>query len=142
MCSMKHSTELIVPDLYAKPVVAVDWMQKHLSFSDEYFSELIGVSWECFSQWKSGRQRLENSQVRNVENLSFALNRLLSFFGFRRDLMMLVLDCESDRHEIRRTSVTPPWLGTSLRKYMLREGSRGIHQVGCWVEKMRSANTP
>ena len=40
---MKHSTELIVPDVYAKPVVAVDWMEKHLSFSDEYFAELIGV---------------------------------------------------------------------------------------------------
>jgi len=64
---MTLSTERIVPDVYAKPVAAVDWMQKHLYFSDEYFAELIGVSRECFWQWKSGRQRLENPQVRNVK---------------------------------------------------------------------------
>lgn len=70
------------------------------------------------------------------------MNRLLSFFNFRRDLMMRVLDFEFDNHEIPRSTFTPPWVGTSLRPYMLRESGRGIDEVDSWVQTMRSANSP
>ena len=121
---------------------AVNWLQKHLTFSDEYFAQLIGVSQEVLCKWKSGTQGLESSQMETLTKFFTAMNRLLSFFNFRRDLMMRVLDFSLISHERVRSSFTPPWLGTSLRLYMLRESGRGIDDVDSWVQTMRSANSP
>lgn len=137
------TAEFIIPDVYgqANIVSAVDWLQEHLSFSDEYLAQLIGVPQELFSQWKKGEQTLTTSQVRKLKNLSTAMTRLLSFLNFRRELMMRILELHSDSYEIRRTSFTPPWLGTSLKDYLLRYGGRGIDEVDSWVQSLRSANS-
>jgi hypothetical protein len=122
-------------------VSAVDWLQEHLSFSDEYLAKLIGARPELFSHWKRGEQTLTNSQVRKLKNLSTAMNRLLSYLNFRRDLMMRILEFHSDSYQVQKTSFTPPWLGTSLKDYMLRYGGRGIDEVDSWVQSLRSANS-
>lgn len=121
---------------------AVEWLQEHLSFSDEYLAELIGARQELFAQWKKGGQTLTSSQVRKLKKLSTAMTRLLSYLNFRRDLMMHVLKFQADDSvQIRRTSFTPPWLGTSLKDYLLHHGGRGIDAVDSWVQSMRSANS-
>jgi hypothetical protein len=144
MSSYTTSTaEVIIPDVYgqANPVSAVDWLQEHLSFSDEYLAQLIGARQELFAEWKTGGQTLTNSQVRKLKKLSTAMTRLLSYLNFRRDLMMQILEFHSDSDQIRRTSFTPPWLGASLKDYLLHHGGRGIDAVDSWVQSMRSANS-
>ena len=120
---------------------AIEWLQEHLSFSDEYLAQLVGVSEELFSAWKRSEHTLRNSQVRKLRNLSTAMNRLLSFFNFRRDLIMRVLEFHADCNQIQRTSNSPPWLGTSLRDYMLHHGDKGIKEVDSWVQSLGSANS-
>lgn len=143
MSSITPTTELLIPDVYGQGnvVSAIDWLQENLSFSNEYLAQLIGARQELFAQWKRGGQTLTSSQVQTLENLSAAINRLLSFFNFRRDLMMRVLEFQADSNQVQRTSNSPPWLGTSLRDYMLHHGDKGIKEVDSWVQSLGSANS-
>ena len=137
---MLDHTDLIIPDVYDPDVLsAVRWIQEHLPFSDEDLARLIGVNTELFSQWKTGAQTLTDSQTETLEDLSLAINRLLSFYGFRRDLMVTVLEFRSES-PIQRSRFTPPWLGTSLKDYMLSHGAKGIAAVDSWVQEIKSAN--
>ena len=137
---MLDHTDLIIPDVYDPDVLsAVRWIQEHLPFSDEDLARLIGVNTELFSQWKTGAQTLTDSQTETLEDLSLAINRLLSFYGFRRDLMVTVLEFRSES-PIPRSRFTPPWLGTSLKDYMLSHGAKGIAEVDDWIQTIRSAS--
>ena len=132
--------ELIIPDVYDPDVLsAVRWLQEHLPFSDEYLARLIAVSTDLFSEWKTGAQALTDSQIETLESLSLAINRLLSFYGFRRDLMVTILEFHSES-PIQRSRFTPPWLGTSLKDYMLDHGAKGIADVDDWIQTIRSAS--
>lgn len=136
---MLDHADLIIPDVYDPDVLsAVRWLQGHLPFSDEYLAQLIGATTEVFSEWKTGAQTLTDSQIETLENLSLALNRLLSFYSFRRDLIVSVLEFHSDS-PIQRSRFTPPWVGTSLKDYMLSHGAKGIAEVDAWVQKIKSA---
>lgn len=119
-----------------------EWLQNDLSFSDEYLAKLIGADQKRFCEWKRGEQKLTKSQVRKLRNLSAAMTRLLSFLNFRRDLMIRILEFHSDSDEIQRTKFTPPWLGSSLREFMLGDGDTGVNEVRIWVECVRSASSP
>jgi hypothetical protein len=135
------NSEFIIPDVYGQDTLStVNWLQENLSFSDEYLAQLVGVREELFSAWKRGEHTLRNSQVQKLKTLSTTINRLLSFLNFRRDLMMRVLEFHSKGNEVRRTRCTPPWLGTSLRDYLLRHGRPGIDEVDHWVQSLGSAN--
>ena len=84
---MSDHADLIIPDVYDPDVLsAVRWLQAHLPFSDEDLARLIGASTELFSEWKTGAQTLSDSQIETLEDLSLAINRLLSFYSFRRIL--------------------------------------------------------
>jgi len=127
--------------VYSQDVLsAVNWLQENLSFSDEYLAQLVGAPQEVFCQWKRGEATLTSSQVQTLEKFSTAMNRLLSFFSFRRDLMLRVLEFHSDSYQIRWNSFTPPWVGTSLKDYLLRHGGRGIDEVDSWVQSLKFAN--
>jgi transcriptional regulator with XRE-family HTH domain len=138
------SDAFIIRDVYAQAneVAELEWLQKDLSFSDEYLAKLIGASQKRFSQWKSGEQTLTSLQVQKLKNLSTAMARLVSFLSFRPDLIRRVLEFHCDAAEIRRTKLTPPWLGMSLRNYMLRYRTTGVNEVESWVQRVRSANAP
>ena len=134
---MLDHADLIIPDVYDPDVLsAVRWLQEHLPFSDEYLAHLIGASTELFSEWKTGAQTLTSSQMQILENLSLAINRLLSFYGFRRDLTVSVLEFQFDGDKVQRSTYTPPWLGSSLKDYLLCHGGRGIAAVDLWVQKV------
>ena len=138
---MLDRADLIIPDVYDPDVLsAVRWLQEHLPFSDEYLAQLIGASTGLFSEWKTGAQALTDSQMETLENLSLAINRLLSFYGFRRDLIVSVLEFHSDS-PIQRSRFTPPWVGTSLKDYILNRGAEGIAEVDDWIQTIRSANS-
>jgi hypothetical protein len=83
-----RNPELIVPNAYADIVSGVEWLQENLAFSNEYVAELIEARQELFTRWKRGEQTLNSSQEQKLENFWDAMNRLLSFFGFRRDLRL------------------------------------------------------
>jgi len=137
---MIDHADLIIPDVHDPDVLsAVRWLQAHLPFSDEYLAQLIGVSQELFSEWKTGAQALTDSQMQTLESLSLAINRLLSYYGFRRDLMVSVLEFHSES-PIERSRFTPPWLGASLKDYLLCHGAKGIAEVDDWIQKIRSAS--
>lgn len=137
---MLDHPDLIIPDVYDPDVLsAVRWLQEHLPFSDDYLAQLIGASTASFFEWKTGAQTLTDSQIETLEDLSIAINRLLSFYGFRRDLMVTVFGIRSES-PIQRTRFTPPWLGTSLKDYMLSHGEKGIAEVDDWIQTIRSAN--
>jgi hypothetical protein len=126
---MLDHADLIIPDVYDPDVLsAVRWLQEHLPFSDEYLAQLISISTELFSEWKTGAQTLSDSQIQTLENLSLAINRLLSFYSFRRDLMVSVLEFHSDS-PMQRSRFTPPWVGTSLKDYMLSHGAKELQRL-------------
>src|SRR5690349_1269938 len=137
---MVDHADLIVPDVYDPDLLsAVRWLQEHLPFSDEYLAHLIGIKTELFSEWKTGAQTLSDSRMQTLENLSLAINRLLSFYSFRRDLIVSVLEFHSDS-PVQRSRFTPPWVGTSLKDYLLSHGAKGIAEVDSWVQEIKSAN--
>jgi hypothetical protein len=134
--------ELIIPDVHDTDVLcAVRWLQEHLSFPDDYLAQLIGATPELFSRWKTGEQALTSSQMETLDNLSIAINRLLSYYGFRRDLIVSVLEFQSNSDQVQRSIYTPPWIGTSLKDYLLDHGARGIAEVNDWIEKVKVANS-
>jgi hypothetical protein len=130
--------ELIIPDVSDPDVLsAVRWLQDHLPFSDQYLAQLIEVRPELFKEWKTGAQTLTDPQIETLDNLSLAINRLLSFYGFRRALMVTILEFRSES-PIQRSRFTPPWVGTSLKDYMLSHGAKGIAEVDDWIQTLRS----
>jgi hypothetical protein len=132
--------DLIIPDVYDPDVLStVRWLQAHLPFSDEYLAQLVGASADLFSEWKTGAQTLTDSQIQTLENLSLAINRLLSYFNFRRDLMVSVLEVHSDS-PMQWSRFTPPWIGTSLKDYLLAHGVKGIAELNNWIQAIRSAS--
>lgn len=132
--------DLIIPHVYDPDLrTAVGWLQKQLPFSDEYLAQLLVAPRDLFSTWKTGDQTLTTSQTQTLQNLSTAISRLLSFYGFRRDLVVRVLKFHSP-NQLYRNTLTPPWVGDSLKNYMLANGAKGIAEVDHWVQKMRSAN--
>lgn len=135
-----RNDDLIIPDVYDPDLLtAVGWLQKHLPFSDQYLTHLIKAPRELFSARKRGEQTLTVSQTQTLEKLSTAINRLLSFYNFRRDLVVRVLEFHSD-NQVYRTRFTPPWAGNSLKNYMLHHGAKGIAEVDAWVQEIRFAN--
>ena len=137
---MLDHADLIIPAVYDPDVLsAIRWLQAHLPFSDEDLAQLLGVSTEVFGEWKTGAQILSDSQIETLEDLSLTINRLLSFYSFRRDLMVTILEFHSES-PIQRSRFTPPWLGTSLKDYMLSHGAKGIAEVDSWVQEIKSAN--
>jgi hypothetical protein len=126
--------------VYGRDVLsAVKWLQDHLSL---YLAQLVGINQEVFSKWKGGgKEELTRSQVQVLESFSAAMNRLLSFYNFRRELMTRVLEARFDEYQIQPTKLTPPWRGTSLREYMLSQGLTGVNEVDSWVQRIRSANS-
>jgi hypothetical protein len=138
---MIDHADLIIPDVYDPDLLsAVRWLQEHLPFSDEYLAQLIGASTELFSEWKAGAQTFTDSQLQTLENLSLAINRLLSYYNFRRGLMVSVLEFHSDS-PVQRSRFTPPWVGTSLKDYLLAHGAKGIAEVDDWIQTIRSASS-
>ena len=137
---MLDHADLIIPNVYDADVLsAVCWLQEDLPFSDEDLARLIGVNAELFSEWKTGAPTLSDSQIEALDDLSLPINRLLSFYGFRRDLMVTVLEFRSES-PIHRSRLTPPWVGTSLKDYMLSHGAKGIAEVDSWVQEIKSAS--
>jgi transcriptional regulator with XRE-family HTH domain len=135
--NLKAASELIIPDVYNTDVLpAVKWLQEHLPFSDEELAGLIGVSPEQFSDWKMDQHSLTNERTETLQNLCTVISRLLSFFNFRRALIMQALDF----HYVQRDRYTPPWLGASLKEYLLGHGAKGIAEVDRWIQKIGSAN--
>jgi hypothetical protein len=131
------SGELIIPDAFSDDVLSdVNWLKEHLSFSDEYFAQLVGVPQELFCQWKRGEATLTSSQVQTLEKFSTAIRRVLSYYGFRRDLMMRVLEVHFE-DRIHRTKFTPPWVGSSLKDYLLHHGGEGSDEVDSWVQSLK-----
>ena len=138
---MLDHADLIIPDVSDPDVLsAVRWLQEHLPFSDQYLAQLIEVSPELFSEWKIGARTLTDSQIETLENLSLAINRLLSFYNFRRDLIVCVLEILFDGDKVQRSTFTPPWLGASLKGYLLAHGAKGIAALDAWIQKIRSAS--
>ena len=56
----------------------------------------------------------------------------------RRDVIVSVLEFHSDS-PIQRSSFTPPWVGASLKDYILAHGAKGIAEVDDWIQTIRSA---
>lgn len=143
-----HTTpaqQFIIPDFYSSrtdsPMYVVSWLQENLSLSDDYIASLVRVRKDLFAEWKNGSPTLTSSQVKDLKAFSSAMTRLLSFLNFRRDLMLRMLDFHNQEERHRPTPLTPPWLGTSLKAYMMNHGHRGIREVDSWVQAMRSANS-
>lgn len=135
-----RNDDLIIPDVYDPDLLtAVAWFQEHLPFSDEYLAQLIEVPRELFSEWKKGDQTLTISQTQTLEKLSTAISRLLSFYGFRRHLVVRVLEIHTDNQGYRN-KLTPPWVGNSLKNYMLLHRAKGIAEVDAWLQNAGSAN--
>jgi DNA-binding transcriptional regulator YiaG len=119
----------------------IKWLQDHLNLSDEYIASLIKVRREILSEWKNGNSSLTSSQIRDLETFSSTLLRVLSFLNFRRDLMMKFLEFHGEHTQQRSGVLSPPWLGTSLKTYMMTHGVRGIKEVDSWVQAMRLADS-
>ena len=142
--SSTPAQQFIIPDFYSSntesPVQVVNWLQENLNLSDDYIASLVRVRKDLFAEWKNGSQTLTSSQVKDLKAFSSAMTRLLSFLNFRRDLMIRMLDFHNEQRH-RPTPLTPPWLGTSLKAYLMNQGHRGIREVDSWVQAMRASNS-
>jgi len=73
---------------------------------------------------------------------SFTSNKpIVVIYGFRRDLIVSVLEFQFDSDKGQRSTYTPPWLGASLKDYLLGYGAKGIAEVDSWIQKIKAANT-
>jgi hypothetical protein len=134
------SADLIIRDVYDPDLLsAVLWLQEHLPFTDVDLAQLIGVTPQLFSDWKRGAQTLTSEQTQTLENLSTTINRLLSFYSFRCDLIVRSLETQTE-DQVHRNRHTPPWVGTSLKDHLLAHGAKGIAEVDDWIQTLRSAN--
>jgi hypothetical protein len=98
---------------------------------------VIKVQEELFSDWKNYHSSLTTSQIESLKAFSTTLTHLLSYLNFRHDLMMNILETNSESPQHEPTPLTPPWLGTSLKSYMETQGVGGIDKVDRWLQALR-----
>jgi len=131
--------QMIVPDFDSaaddSPLTGISWLQTNLSLSDDFFAKVADVEETDFSEWKQGYLLLEPSKIEGLKALSSAMTHLLSFLNYRRDLMISLFEFKSE--ESKRTSLTPPWVGNSLKQYLQTHGVNGVEEVDQWIQRMR-----
>jgi len=131
--------QMIIPDFDIEadesPVTGISWLQTNLSLSDDFFAKVAAVEETDFSKWKQGDLVLEDSKIEGLKALSSALTHMLSFLNFRHDLMITLFEFKSE--ESKRTPLTPPWAGNSLKQYLQTHGVKGVEKVDLWVQRMR-----
>jgi hypothetical protein len=141
------SPGVIVPAFYDNDteetlIQKIIWAQDQLGFSDQFFSNLLGVREEIFREWKVRDQSLTKYQLRCLREFWVAISHMLSFLNFRQELVQQMLEFEShSRVGSISSPFTPPWVGTSLKSYLEGNGITGIEEVVSWVQGLRYASS-
>lgn len=139
-----------IPAFYADDTLEalrlkVKWLQQEFDLPDSFFSNVLRVREELFSDWKDEGSTLSTLtvyQLACLKKLWLAVTHILSFLNYQQDLVRQMLEHEDKAFSGPRTSASaPPWIGTSLKEFLERTGIEGIEQVDDWIQSVRFASS-
>jgi hypothetical protein len=120
----------------------ISWLQQEFDLPDSFFSNLLSVREELFSEWKNERDTLVVRQMDCLRKFWIATTHILSFLNYQKDLILRMLEYEDKTFVGPSSSAfAPPWVGTSLRTFLERTGIEGVEQVNDWIQSMRFASS-
>lgn len=88
------SADLIIPDVYDPDLSAINWLQEHLPFPNDYLAQLIGIRPEL-GHYKCAGMNLDHTLNRST--LRVLLCARYKTAKFAASLMQNCLECEAER---------------------------------------------
>jgi hypothetical protein len=137
------SEPLTVPDFFQEETaealrLQVEWLTSEIGVDDSFFGRLVGTDPATLGRWRRGEADLPPDGEETLRSLWRTMLHLLSFLNLDRERVReLFGQLMPARPPGDRSSVSPPWSGTTLRAYLERDRAGGIEAVDRWVTGLR-----
>lgn len=138
---MKTVAWFFQDDTESALISQVQWLQKELGVSDQFFAKLLKVEERTFFRWKTKDGTLPQKAQNHLKEFWRVILHILSFLNFDLNRVHVMLDHRDDSRVKIETPFTPPWIGTSMRAYMETNGPASIQKVDLWVQALRFADS-
>src|SRR5262245_23856135 len=101
----------------------VEWLQKHVQLSDQFFLHLLKVDERTFFCWRIGDEILSEASQEHLREFWQMTLHLLSFVNFDLGRLKRIVEHSIDTKAGSVGSpYNPPWVGASLRSYLETNG--------------------
>ncbi len=116
----------------------VDWLDRQLGLANRFFAGYLRIDEESVRCWRDEHMPLPPANQSELRDLWQTLLHLFSFLNFDelriRQMLEHVVPSDS---KTTPNSLTPPWLGGTLKDYLEKLGPRGLAEVERWVTSFR-----
>jgi hypothetical protein len=123
-------------------IAQVNWLRTEVGIADSFFARLLNVDEQSFTRWKRGEGCLAKEQQCCLKALWHMVLHLLSFLNFEPQRLSDMFEYVARTEGAKSVSpYTPPWVGTSLRAYLEKQGYAGVQKVDQWAQAIRFADS-
>jgi hypothetical protein len=116
----------------------VQWLQAEVSLGDPFFARLLRMDEETFTGWKEHRAALHHEELLELREVWEMMMHILSFVNFEtaraRRLLEHVPPAASGQ---LAAGQAPPWVGSSIKRYLEAHGIGAVEDVNRWVTSFR-----
>jgi hypothetical protein len=123
-------------------IAQVQWAEKELQLSDEFFSNFLQIPLTDFNAWKRQSKPLEPTAETNLRYLWRVVLHVLSFLNFNMDLTRVLLVSKTSSHTDTASPFDPPWTGTSMKAYLEASGLPALISIDRWIQGIRFPDRP
>jgi hypothetical protein len=113
----------------------VQWQGQHLGLGDRFFAKLLREDPRRFSSWRKHEDVLAGGKEDVLRDWWRTVLHLLSFDNFDLEKVRVLLEWRPPQKS--RSVFSPPWSGSSLKKYLEDHGPDAIPDVSRWIESFR-----
>ncbi len=137
-------TSAPVPDFFQEETPdairhQVDWLIRELGLDDTFFAKLLATNASKISKWR--RHDASDLPAGGIETLRLLWQTMLHLLSFLNFDQARVRDLFQQTTKVGpaggRSSLTPPWGGSSLKAYLEKSGAEAIEKVDTWVTGLR-----
>ena len=116
----------------------IEWLSKEFDMTDQFFAQIIGIEAELFTQWRGHENQITQDVQDALQEFWRVFLRVVSFYNSDLEITRYTLDfIIPSRSEEQKSRFAPPWTGTSLRTYLLENGTKGVEGVNYWISDIK-----
>jgi hypothetical protein len=119
-------------------VARIQWLKRTDQFSDEFFTRMLKVRPEELTAWLTQKRvfpRQAREALREFWNLH---EHILGLYDFDLAAVKHLYQFQAKPDSTGPTSA--PWLGSSLKTYLEKQGIAGIKLASQWIQSLRYAD--
>ncbi len=118
----------------------VEWVERHLGLSNDFFARFLRVEEDSFRDWRLGQAKLPLNREDALRRFEHTVQLLFDVAGMDEQAARTLLE-----HQVRvegtgprRHPHTPPWNGSCMKSYLEDGGPDALLDVERWLGILRS----